>query len=300
MTWPNPGSEPASWPLDPRLAGLAWASVPTRVAAVLAGLGVEPQGLRLEAVAYRPFEAATLRAVTASATTYLKVLPAGAAGEVVARLELLAGAGLPVPAVLGVRDDVVISAGLPGVRLTDVLRGGGVLPSLSELTGLLERLPAAILALPPQPSWSELVFDYANCLAGALPAWAERAHLLAGEVSAGLAGQDQSPVPTHGDFHPGNLLVDDDGHVTGLLDLQLLGPGQRADDLACLLGHALAQAWLGLAKPDDVLATWAPRFAGPLRLRTCAVVLSLAATLAGVRPNHAEVILAAADRLSGG
>lgn len=43
-------------------------------------------------------------------------------------------------------------------------------------------------------------------------------------------------VPTHGDFYEANVLVNE-GAVSGLLDLDSLGPGYRADDWGCLLGH---------------------------------------------------------------
>ncbi|WP_442859150.1 phosphotransferase [Arthrobacter sp. CAN_A214] len=43
-------------------------------------------------------------------------------------------------------------------------------------------------------------------------------------------------VPSHGDFYEANLLMAG-GRVSGLLDVDALGPGHLVDDLACFLGH---------------------------------------------------------------
>lgn len=54
-------------------------------------------------------------------------------------------------------------------------------------------------------------------------------------------------VPTHGDFHRDNIfaevLPDAEGRPAlspaALIDLDSVGPGYRADDLACLIAHLL-------------------------------------------------------------
>jgi aminoglycoside phosphotransferase (APT) family kinase protein len=45
-------------------------------------------------------------------------------------------------------------------------------------------------------------------------------------------------VPSHGDFYEANLLVSGGG-VSGLLDVDAVGPGHLVDDLGCFLGHLL-------------------------------------------------------------
>ena len=90
-------------------------------------------------------------------------------------------------------------------------------------------------------------------------------------------------VPCHGDLHEAQLLVDGD-RVTGLLDVDAVGPGRRADDLACLLGHAtvLAQLEPGHRTTTTALAArWRAAFErtvdpDDLRARVAGVIVSLA------------------------
>ena len=87
----------------------------------------------------------------------------------------------------------------------------------------------------------------------------------------------------HADLHETQLLLDGD-RISGLLDLDTAGPGRRADDLACLLGHAhvLAQTEPAHAATTLALARrWLAEFdrrVDPvdLRARTAGVVVSLA------------------------
>jgi Ser/Thr protein kinase RdoA (MazF antagonist) len=44
----------------------------------------------------------------------------------------------------------------------------------------------------------------------------------------------------HGDLHDGQLAVDAQGRITGMLDVDAVGPGERVDDLANLLGHLVS------------------------------------------------------------
>ena len=70
----------------------------------------------------------------------------------------------------------------------------------------------------------------------------------------------------------------------GVLDVDTIGPGRRADDLACLIGHLSTIQRMNAeqeAKVRDLLARWVPVFdrrVDPveLRLRAAAVVISLA------------------------
>ena len=68
------------------------------------------------------------------------------------------------------------------------------------------------------------------------PAVAPQLSWLTGQISSGLAGVAPGNEPTHGDFHEGQLFVAG-GVITGVLDVDTVGPGRRADDLACLLAH---------------------------------------------------------------
>lgn len=89
--------------------------------------------------------------------------------------------------------------------------------------------------------------------------------------------------PTHGDFHEGQVHVSA-GRVVGLLDVDTLGPGRRADDLACLIAHLSTIQRMNqtqTARVHALLRDWVPVFdrrVDPveLRLRAAAVIISLA------------------------
>jgi len=59
-------------------------------------------------------------------------------------------------------------------------------------------------------------------------------------------GEDapQEKITVHGDFHEAQLLLDGNG-LTGLLDLDDVGTGERVDDLAMMLGrlYQLSKNW---------------------------------------------------------
>ncbi len=60
---------------------------------------------------------------------------------------------------------------------------------------------------------------------------------MASGIDDAVRASDGGPlVPPHGDFYEGNLL-NTDGAVTGLLDVDAVGPGHLVDDLACFVGH---------------------------------------------------------------
>ena len=76
-----------------------------------------------------------------------------------------------------------------------------------------------------------------------------------GEISTGLAGVPPGYEATHGDFHEGQLFVTG-GRITGVLDIDTVGPGRRADDLACLVAHLstvqrMTAEQAGRAEPAD-------------------------------------------------
>jgi Ser/Thr protein kinase RdoA (MazF antagonist) len=146
---------------------------------------------------------------------------------------------------------------------------------------LLDGLPAALRELPGRRSWSDDVDHYAGVVAAALPAEAARCKALAAGVGARTAGAPGGSA-VHGDLYETSLLLDGD-RVSGLLDLDRAGPGRRADDLACLLGH-LAVLALEPAHADGttaLLARWLTAFEPAvdpreLHARVAGVVVSLA------------------------
>jgi Ser/Thr protein kinase RdoA (MazF antagonist) len=156
------------------------------------------------------------------------------------------------------------------------------LPPGRALTDLLDSLPPEVMDLPHRRSWADRVAHYAGVIASALPAERERVSRLAAAVGDGLSGA-RPEVPTHGDFYESQLLVDG-SRVAGLLDVDTVGPGRRADDLACLLAHLHVLTLTSPAEASllkEALRAYQRWFEqevdpGELRLRTAGVLVSLA------------------------
>ena len=271
-------------PHDPALPGLGSACDPIALQDLLPGDGPLTS---LELVGYRPLRRAVLRAVRGDETFYVKVLrPAagrGGAPDIVHRHVLLAAAGIPVPSVVVVRDDGLLvleeALGRPLVEAIGVDHARGV--ELADLVALLDALPRAVLDLSRRPAWSDRAQEYADAVAAAGASGRQA-------LAVGLGVRERSRrvdlgpvVPTHGDFHEGQLTVSrirDGWCPSGLLDVDTVGPGHRVDDLAALVAHAIALGPSGAA----VAQRWeqqAQTAVDPdaLNVRTAGVLLSLAA-----------------------
>lgn len=296
------------FPYDPELPALAAATIPSAAGATLGELGVttaDAGDLRLRVVSYRPRKRAVVEVTTPRGRVFLKVLRPALLPDVRSRHALLADAGLPVAPVLAHRaDGLLVLGALAGTPVRAALDAGG--PAVLDPRGLLtllDRLPDAVRALPRRKPWSAHAGHYAGVVASALPEVEAWAHGIAGGVAAGLVDDDDGDEPTHGDFYEAQLVVGD-GRITGLLDVDTVGPGRRTDDLACLLGHlsVLTVMTPGGAPPvTAALAAWQPvfeRHVDPreLRTRTAGVVLSLATGPFRARDDHWEA--ATADRLA--
>jgi hypothetical protein len=278
------------WPHDPWLPALPAACDPPSVEELLACFGAPMWPVRLRVHAYRPTRRAVVHARSDAGAVFLKVQRPERVAALHARHVLLAAADLPVPRSLGVDPrGLVALQGLAGTPMRDRLRDGGPVPTAEGLLALLDRLPAAVLELPPRPGWTDGARHYAEVVGSALRSVgrdddADRAARLADAVVEGLAGLDGPLEPVHGDLYEGQLLLAEDGEVSGLLDVDSAGPGRRADDLACLLAHLEVLAGM---QPDHAVRTralmtrWREAFEvrtdpRELRLRTAGVLLSLA------------------------
>ena len=296
------------FPDDPLLPGLATACDPVRVVTVLpARPRRSAQAPTVELVGYRPLRRAVVRVTHAGTVHYVKVLrphvgATGGLADVVHRHRLLRTAGLPVPEVEAVTEDgLVVLAEATGFPLVEAVgRDGAAGVGATELTALLDRLPAEVLDLPRRTAWSDRAVEMAALLDGT--PWRARAADLAGEVRDRSAGADLGPtVPTHGDVHDGQLTVVRDGdawRLAGLLDVDTVGPGHRVDDLACLLGHAVTLGPAGAATADrwrrELVADAPDVDPDALVVRSAGVLLSLAAgargaTEAGSAPPGQDV-----------
>lgn len=271
-------------PHDPMLPGLPVALDPEAVSMLFGrcGLGGGPVRLRLRS--YRPCRRAVVEAVGRSGRLFVKVVRPDRVRALHERHRLLTTAGVPVPQSLGWSDDgLVVLAALPGRTVREVLQyTDGPGPDACAVIDLLDRLPTELLQGPVRPSWLDKTEHYADAVGYAAPelaSWAAQlAHTIVTEGTAGPV------VPAHGDFYEAQILVDARQGLTGLLDVDTAGPGDRYDDLACLVGHlsVLAQIF-----PDREAAigglgarclTEFDRRVDPrqLRLRVAAVVMSLA------------------------
>ncbi|WP_375423766.1 phosphotransferase [uncultured Friedmanniella sp.] len=288
------------YPNDPDLPGLARAAVADRLAELftehdVAGRPLRGRDLRLEVVSYRPRRRAVLRVLLhggsgagprgAPTTYYVKVLRESSFGPALERHQLLSRAGICAPEVLAAtRDCVLVLRAVEGRPLAAALFDEAVPCTAEDLVALLDSLPVTAAALAPRPPWAEAVAAYAQTVEAVLPELAPRLRRLCGEITAGLAGTSRDGrEATHGDFHEGQLFVAG-GRVTGLIDVDTVGPGRRVDDLGCLLAHLSTVQRMSVEQTASLarlVRLWLPVFdrrvdPAELRLRAAAVVVSLA------------------------
>lgn len=307
------------WPQDPWLPGLCSAAAPTAQL-----MGDHP--VRSIPVGYRPTRRAVFRVLSippahlrsgpttalhddeaAKAVAYIKVVRPHRQADLLHRHHALARAHVPVPQPLGsTGEGAVALSPLEGPTAARVFCDGtATMPDPEQLIAVLDRIPTEVINLPRRTSWSDRVVDHARSAAGALPSERDRVRLLAERVHlACVSHADTDLVPTHGDFHPGNVIVGPHpvdpalGRITGVLDLDNVGPGMISDDLACYLAHLWALAGGNPARSNvKILQRHTTIFdelvePAELRVRTAGVLISLIGVTA--RRHGAE---AAKDRL---
>lgn len=288
------------YPHDPWLPMLPQVCYPDVVGRTLESMGVPIAGdpvapVPIEVISYRPGRRAVLRAQLPDRGVFLKVMQPHKAGDIVARHNRLLATGVPVPRVLGEREGLVVLAELEGQPLSRaVLAHGADACTAESLISLLDRLPASLYPLPMRPPWTDSVEFYAGIVASSLPPLGPRTDALVREIREGLAAVARrldmgAHDVVHGDFYEAQVFVHD-GVVSGLLDIDTVGPGRRADDLACLLAHMSVLADDGSTgrvdpvvreRVQDAIEAWRGVFAErvdatELALRAAGVVLSLA------------------------
>lgn len=236
------GMEAGLWryPFDPALPGLE-ATVTARGVAAVAGafVGTRPQ---LKVRAYRPGRRAVVHATGAGREVYLKVVRPAAFDSMVAIHHLL-GPHVPVPEIIAgdASAGILVLSALEGDGLRERLRSGEPpWPPAIEVLGMLDRL--AEVPVPPGFRAVTPILDgvdaHLTMVERALPDERDRIERLRWGLDAARVVDPPSgpPVMIHGDLHEAQLIVAGP-RITGLLDIDGVGPGQRVDDLGRMLGH---------------------------------------------------------------
>ncbi len=317
--------EVAVWlyPRDPDLPGLARAAYAEEIAALLTehrltDTSVTADQLRLEMIGYRPRRRAVLRAAVSSMDRngdpvelvyFVKAMREREFAGVRQRHELLSAAGVPAPLIAAVTADcLLVLRELPGRPLSTAIFDPVPPCTAEDLINVLDAMPPMVAQLNRRAPWSDAVAHYAEMVTQALPAEERRLQWMVQHTQVGLAGLPGGDEPTHGDFHEGQLIIQS-GVISGILDVDTVGPGRRADDLACLLAHMSTIQRMNAqqaARVQDLLSGWVPVFdtrVDPveLRLRAAAVAISLATGPYRGQEAHWQretlAILAAAESL---
>ncbi|MGD8215885.1 phosphotransferase [Aestuariimicrobium sp. Y1814] len=285
--------EVAVWlyPKDPDLPGLMVAAYPERMAELvnehqLVSRPVSADQVSLAMIGYRPRRRAVLRMdITDPAETfYVKVQRRKQFEEVLQRHKLLLEAGVPSPGVAAATSEhILVLKALRGRSLAKAMFDPVDPCTAEDLIATLDQMPASVSRLERRPPWTDAVQHYASMVTAAMSSQADRLQWMVTQVEQGLAGIEPGNEPTHGDFHEGQVFVQD-GRVSGILDIDTIGPGRRADDLACLVAHLSTVQRMNRQQAERVhhlIRTWVPVFdtrVDPveLRLRAAAVIISLA------------------------
>lgn len=285
--------EVAVWlyPRDPDLPGLARAAYAEDLAALfndyrLFDAPMTPDRVHLEMIGYRPRRRAVLKVSVTNPNQvfYIKVLREKSFADVKLRHELLLGAGVPAPPIaIATPDGLLVLRELTGQPLARAIFGPTEPCTAEDLITVLDRMPPTVAQLERRPPWSDAVAHYAQMVAVGMPSLEPRLQWMVRHITAGLAPIPPGNEATHGDFHEGQVHVSG-GRVCGILDVDTIGPGRRADDLACLVAHLSTIQRMNAeqaARVHHLIRTWVPVFdervdATELRLRAAAVIISLA------------------------
>jgi aminoglycoside phosphotransferase (APT) family kinase protein len=244
------------YPFDPALPALVDAVFPERLAQRLSHVGAGPWTPSV--VGYRPGRRAVVRVEGPDRTVFLKLVRPARAAALARRHQALFEAGLAVPELLAadLDDGLLVLGALPGTVLRDRLirtGAGTAVPSSAELAPMLATLASVeIGSTPARRHPLADVSAHVDVLAAVLPEVGGRCAALLERLRVDDPG-DPTAIGAgrvvHGDLHDAQVMVDDDGRITGLLDLDDVGIGAAADDLGNLLGHAATMALISSDAP---------------------------------------------------
>jgi hypothetical protein len=228
------------YPDDPHLPGLRAVADADPARALLDSVGAPPGPVRIRRRSYRPGRRGVLELVTPRSRVFAKVVRPGRVASLQA-IHRAAASNLAIPRSLGWSAD-------SGIVMLEAMRGRTVrtllekrragLPDPGALVSVLDQLPD-----PPHPdsggassSIGERATRHANLLRAILP----RHTALIDRVLDRLRDAPEAePVAIHGDFHSAQVLVRN-GSVSGIIDVDTLRRGQRAEDLGRFIAHLSA------------------------------------------------------------
>jgi Phosphotransferase enzyme family len=243
------------FPNDPVLGCLETVLDKRSLSEMLGYLHLEPRTVTVNTLVYRPMRRAVVRLSLkgdrfvfdraagrievrrGGRDIYLKVVRPKRAAEI-GQVHDELSRHLPIPRCYGAWSDLGLLAleGLPGQTLREVIRrGSGTPPPPEELIELLERLPAIpAVDRARVRSIRRRVRSHERLLRTVIPEHEERVRRLGRRLRA-LPAKRLAVV--HGDFYDSQVMVDEAGHISGLLDLDGVGWGNPVDDLASMLGR---------------------------------------------------------------
>ncbi|WP_164861778.1 aminoglycoside phosphotransferase family protein, partial [Microbacterium sp. CPCC 204701] len=257
-------------PADPHLPALAPVAFAEAAGTLLARLGLTQDGPPAF-VAYRPGRRAVVRVATSKGTAWIKVLPPARVERIVDIHRVLLAHGVPIPPIHGwSADGLLVLSDAAGTAVADAVWEPDAL--LDEVDALRRRIASAPLAHQARTGIGRRLEWYAARLRGYDAGFAE---LEARIRAAWNDGPDEGVV--HGDLHFGQLFLDPDGRLSGVIDVDTVGRGAPADDSAAFVAHAVASALLTPAPRDarvwelarTALRRWdgAPGASGGMRAR---------------------------------
>jgi streptomycin 6-kinase len=167
-------------------------------------------------------------------------------------LKLLAAAGMRPPSRYTVAQAVawlpqrrlLLQEKAPGIQLLASIREQS--ERVSHQADCAGRWLAALhqmpVTAPEPPEYSALITRYAAELIQKLPAHQRRISAAAQTIS-GRLGARSDTLPSHGDFHPMNVYLDDSGRVT-VIDLDTFSRRERACDVAYFTAQTAIMGYL--------------------------------------------------------
>jgi hypothetical protein len=233
------------WPFDPVLVGLTSAVTPAVLGRVLGPLTMTPVSVRVRA--YRPTERAVVQVSGADgADLFVKVLPPDTVAPVVERHRRLHAAGVPVPGVLAVDEELglVVLSALRGRTMREQLTSHvGPWPTSTAFSEVFAGFARAELTeAGPVRSRASMALGHARMLRAVAPELGDQLdpfddpfRLLAGR------SEDRTGPTIHGDLYDAQVFSHG-SRITGVLDVDDAGPGDPVDDRATVLGFLLAKA----------------------------------------------------------